>query len=223
MTEQTFNEYISEAVLDAIIKYAVTESVELRIADIRADNTAHVFSKRHMRRMNTLFKRIGRRVSVRVITVAAAILLVMMNSALLSDYAVRGAVGGAVVTWFEKHVKFSGDEVSIAILWEPAYVPDGYIEVYRNQQDEGISMMLYADADDNILQFLYDGDDNSLSVNNEMVEYGQVMKNEIVYHTFTAASDEYASSVVWDMSERRFCVAGMLPIEELLKIAQSVQ
>jgi len=224
MSEHAFKECLSEAALDAIIKYAVTESVERRIAEVKTDNTPYTFSKRHERRMKALFKHMGRRIDTYInrIVAAIAVLLIMTNGVLLTNAAVRGAVGGAVITWFDKYAKFSSEEAPIAVLWEPAYVPGGYFEIYRNQQDEGISMLLYTDEDDKLLQFLYDSDENSLSVNNEGVVYGQEMKDAIVYHTFTAETDEYASSVVWDMDGYRFCVAGMLPIDELLRIAQSV-
>ena len=222
MNAQTLDQFINEAVFEAVIKRAIEDNFELRVAEIEADKHVHVFSKRHEHRMKTLFKRVRRRAGLRRIVTVAAILLVMLNGMFMANSAVRGAIKGAIIAWFDKQAKFVSDAEAPVMLWEPVYIPEGFIETYRIQQPDGLSVIVYTNGTSELLQFSYDSIENALTLNDEGILYKEIMEKGIVYHTFTAIADGYKNSIVWDMDEYRFCIVGNFIIEELLKIAQSV-
>jgi hypothetical protein len=178
--------------------------------------------------MDALFSREQRRVRLnRIFTgarrVAAAIaLFTVLSMSLLAVPAVRAAVG-TIINWFDEYVQFTGSDVAVEeIRQEPSYLPDGFVETGRINENSFLSIT-YTDASGKMLMFTCIPADDSISVNNEDVEYGQTTKEGIVYHTFSAENEDYMSSVVWDLAGNRYCVGAQLPITDLLAVAQSVE
>jgi glutathione S-transferase len=222
--EQMFSDSFSEA----IFAQAVVDDFEQEMVNSRDDNAPIQFSERHKRRMDAMFSREQRQVRFkRIFTgarrVAAAIaLFTVLSMSLLAVPAVRAAVG-SVIEWFDEYVQFSGaDTASDGTRREPSYLPDGFIETDRVNENSFLSIT-YTGASGKMLMFICIPADDSISVNNEDVEYGQTTKEGIVYHTFSAENEDYMSSVVWDLAGNRYCVGAQLPIADLLAIAQSVE
>ncbi len=61
----------------------------------------------------------------------------------------------------------------------------------------------------------------SVFVNNEGVDYSSFFQNGIEYHLFSSISDA-DSTVLWDNDGYRFLLASQVPIDELVKMALSV-
>ena len=227
MNENKKEMMFADSFSESIFARAVIDDFEREIETAMADDTPVEFSEQHEHRMSALFARERRRIRVRHVfaitrrAVAVILLLAALNVVLFSVPAVRAAVG-TVIEWFGKYTKFAND-ISPAndVRWEPFYLPDGFTE--ESRFGKSMQSIAYTDMNGIMLKFISVPDDGSISVNNEDVEYGQVAEGGITYHTFNAITEGSVSSVVWDMNGRRFCVGGVLPLEELLAVARSVK
>ena len=229
MNENEKEMIFADSFSESVFARAVIDDFEREIAAAKADDTPVEFSERHKRRMNSMFARERRRARVRRVfaiarrAVAVILLLAALNAVLFSVPAVRAAVG-TVIEWFGKYTKFANDITPADyVRWEPFYLPDGFVETERFGDYPDMTVIVYTNMNDNMLTFTEDSVENSLSINNENVEYRQVVYEGITYHTFSALIERYSSSVVWDMSGRRFSVVANLPMEELLAVARSVK
>jgi hypothetical protein len=220
--EQLFNDNFSEA----LFKQAVIDDFEREIVKMQEDKTPVTFSVRHERRMNALFAKERRRAKVHSFltsarhVAAAFAVFVVLSIGLMAVPAVRAAVGTAIL-WLDEYAQFSGGTSVEREFGEPSVLPAGFSEMSRIEE-AGFVSINYTNADGVMLMFTCTPENDSLSVNNEGVEYGQLAVDGTIYHTFTAISGEYISSVVWDMGGSRFCIGAKLPIEDLLTVAQSV-
>lgn len=142
--------------------------------------------------------------------------------ALMTLANVRAVVAETVIRWFSRHTEFTSPEQApgqTAIRAEPAYIPEGFAEIGRFEEDF-VKNITYTTSEGGILVFAGLDASGSVSANNEDVEYRQVIVGDTVYHTFTAVTEDVESTVVWDMDGIRFSVGSALPMEELLRMAQ---
>ncbi|MDR1328183.1 MAG: DUF4367 domain-containing protein [Oscillospiraceae bacterium] len=218
------------SVLEAVFRQAVIENYENELDELNNEPDVSV-SDRHRRRMEALFAKARREKQTAVIIVwakrfsaAAASLLVIVGALLMTVPAVRASAGEAFVAFCEKYVTFGSGSAEVpdaAVDWSPTFIPEGFSESSRAQFTT-ITVIRYADAEGEIIEFMYMPADDSMSVNYEHVDYGQTLHGDIVYHTFAAETDEYKSAVVWDTDGYIFNVTAYLPVEQLLEIAWSV-
>ncbi|MDR0949473.1 MAG: DUF4367 domain-containing protein, partial [Lachnospiraceae bacterium] len=96
-----------------------------------------------------------------------------------------------------------------------------FVKIQSSSLTDTITIV-YGNDKDEYIEFHGVSSDSSVSVNNENVNYGQFFYDGITYHTFSATSTDYKSSVVWDNGGYRFYVSGNVTIEMLLDVAQSV-
>jgi hypothetical protein len=225
MKEQIFTDNI----LEAAFRQAVIDNFERELAEIEKEPDIAV-SERQQRRMAALFAKEQRRERMEVVFIwtkkfaaVAAAVFIALNCVLLTVPEVRASVGEAFVSWFDKFTQFGQDDSGKADYanWNPSYLPEGFDETNKTQTG-AITVIRYANSDGDLIEFAYVTADNTLSANNDGVEYGQSPRNGIVYHVFSAKSDEYKSSVVWDTEGYLFTLTGYLPTEQLLEIAWSV-
>jgi hypothetical protein len=108
--------------------------------------------------------------------------------------------------------------------WIPDYVPEGYTEIGRTSM-EGVMSIDYQDASGNLLFFISAPADNSLSVNNEDVEYWNEVLDGVEYYIFEGAAAGKYNAVICEIEEGQYRLSaeGVLPVDELIKILQSVK
>jgi hypothetical protein len=166
------------------------------------------------------------RIFVKRIAAAAAALFVVFGGLLFTAPEIRAAAAGVIVKWFDGFTRFGPDNPAtgdaVSPDWRPAFIPDGFSEA-SNTKTDGIISIRYADGQGGLITFICVPNDNSLSVNNENAAYSQVLRGDIVYHTFTSASPEYQSAAVWDADGYLFTVSAYLPMERILEVAWSVR
>jgi hypothetical protein len=226
MKEQIFK----DDALETVFKQAVIDNFKRELEEIEKEPDVPV-SERQQHRMASLLEKKQRRgnsapafVGVKKLASVAAALFIFLSGALLTVPEVRASVGEAIITWFDAFVQLGqGNPVdSTKADWHPTSLPDGFGEA-DNAQAGAITTIRYTNPEGEMLEFMYVASDNALSTNNEGVKYAQVPRDGVVYHTFTAVSGDYKSSVVWDADGYLFAVTGYLPVERLLNTAWSVE
>jgi hypothetical protein len=84
-------------------------------------------------------------------------------------------------------------------------------------------LILYENEAGDILSFSYGAIDDLLQVNNEGVDYSEVVIDNITYYVFNANTPDSVNMIVWDKNDLRFTLGGDISVDELLKIADSVK
>jgi hypothetical protein len=217
--------------LEAVFRQAVIDNFEREIDELSREGDARTdnFAERHEKRMAALFARENKKDSfrrtfrtARRFAAVAAVLLFIVNAALLFTPDVREAVGNAFIQWFGEYTKFDATDSENADNdnWVPLpqSIPVGFV-LTNESQSATIKTFVYSNSDGRAIALTRVPADNSISVNNENVEYGQTIYGETVYHTFAAINEDYNSSVVWDGDGYRYCVRGTMPLAVLLEVA----
>jgi hypothetical protein len=228
MREPVFKE---NAVFEAVFGQAVIENYERELKELEKEPDIAV-SDRHRRRMETLFakeRRDKRAAAIALwskrLAATAAALFIVTGGLLLTVPSVRASALEAFAVFFDGYARFGADDAGTldagAADWRPTFIPDGFSETSESNPG-AITVIRYANADGNTVEFLYTTSDNAIFSNYENVNYGQTLLDGIVYHTFSAESGEQKSAVVWDADGYIFNVAAYMPVERLLEIAQSV-
>ena len=75
----------------------------------------------------------------------------------------------------------------------------------------------------NEIVFTYVTEVGSISVNNENVTYRTETHEGILYQIFESQEVGIDSSIVWDMNGYGFLINGEYPVDELIKMAVSVE
>lgn len=104
----------------------------------------------------------------------------------------------------------------------PEYIPDGFAE-YELIETKTIYTIIYKNDEDIRIIYSYLMSGGAVSVNNEKVSYSTITENSNEYHLFTAETDGYDNSVIWDMDGYRFTVTAPVNLTELTKIAFSIK
>jgi hypothetical protein len=224
-----------ETPFDALLRQALLSGLDGELAQIPSDEELAqtlAFSEVHETRMKALLAKDARRERLqtalrrtRRAALAAAVVIVISFGALMISPNVRAAVVETVIRWFSQYTEFASQKTPLepaASLAEPAYIPEGFVETDRFEE-YFFKSITYANDQGSILLFTGLDASSSTSVNNEGVEYRQVLVGETIYHTFTALTETVESTVVWDMGGIRFNISAALSMEELLRVAQSVQ
>jgi anti-sigma factor RsiW len=218
------------SMLEALFRQAVIENFERELEELEKEPDVAV-SDRHKRRMEKLFAKARRENRVRVAVLwtkrfaaAAASLIIVLSGLLMTVSAVRASVGDAFTAFFSEYVRFGSDGAETpdaGVDWRPEFIPANYSETGESNPG-AITVIRYADAGGNFIEFTYVAADNAMSANYEHIMYEQAFHDGVVYHKFSAESGEYKSAVVWDSDGYIFSVTGYLPSEQLLEIARSV-
>ncbi len=170
-------------------------------------------------RLNYLSR--GSKNAVVAMLIVSGILFVM----LMTIPSVQAEVKQVLIEWYEKFTKFTlRQEESVEKKeWLPSYIPTGYV-VSDTFITFDLTHIRYKSSDDKVIDFTYAPiGSSSLAVNNENVEYSQVFDSGIIYYIFTSSTDDKINQVIWEFEGYRFDVNALLPIEDLLNIASSVE
>jgi hypothetical protein len=223
---------IKNPMAEAIFRQAVIDNYERELAEIDSEPDMEMSDSQKLR-MRMLFAKERRHTHTTTVfmwarrfTAVAASIFILLGGALLTVPEIRASVGQTIVAWYDTFVQFgSGNQSepeSVELDWLPGWLPDGFTKISESKIS-GITTMRYANAENSVIEFKYVTNDNALSANNEGVEYGQTSHNGKVYHTFSAISDEFKSTVVWDTDGYLFNISGYVRIDQLLEIAWSVE
>lgn len=228
------NKDINDHIFEALFRQAVIDNYEEELSGIPSEEVLsglYSFSDMHAARVKKLFlheERVKRfqaaiKWARRSVAVIIASVLVV-SGALATVPEVRAAVKAVIVEWFGQFTKFTSGREALQETqeWEPSYVPDGFTEDER-YGDFGRRTIRYSDADGKAMTFTYISQSDSVSLDNEERSFSNIEMAGVTYYTFEAETSDKESSIIWDSDEYRFTVSGQLPVEELLKIAESVK
>jgi len=225
---------VSSGLFEALLRQAVIDNYEEELAMISAEvelSNLHSFSNRHIEGINRLFDQAKKRERLKAAakwarrSVAVFIVGTMvLFGALMTVPQVRATVATVIIEWVEQFTKFTSSQDSSQGFqeWEPAYVPEGFIEDER-YGDFGRLTIWYSDFEGSAISFTYIKQGDSISVDNEGRDFFEIEAAGITYCIFESKDLNKGTSIIWDNYGYRFSIEGQSPVSELLKIAKSVE
>ena len=226
-----------DPVFEALFKQAVIDDYINEIDSIPSNEELakkYSFSPQFDLRMKKLFARVRRKEIALKITKysqkIAVVLLVISTvffGVLLINPEVRAAVGNVVVEWLEKFtsITFTGDKENTEVkILSAEYLPNGYSQSLI----EDLGNLTYIEFSDNMgnrIRFLYRPSGNivsGISIDNE----NHIIENYMINGNFafvaTATDNDFENGIVFTVENHVAEVWGAIPVEELIKIAESV-
>lgn len=161
---------------------------------------------------------------------AAAIFIVATSiffCTLLLNYEVRAAVKNTVIEWYNKFTSFifqgEASDTGVQKEWRPQYLPQGYLESTVEKLGKATDIE-YVNDEGGVIYLSYrpEENDTSISVDNENHIIESIIINGHEAYTVKAAKDDFENGVIWSMDKYTFNIWSQLPIEELIKISQSL-
>lgn len=161
---------------------------------------------------------------------AAAIFVMaitIMFGILLINPEVRAAVKNTVVEWYDKFTSFifqsGASNVNEQKEWKINHLPTGY---YENSVETlgKIVMTKYINDHGDTIKFSFRPEENNtnISVDNEnhTVESKTIQGHES--YLIKAMNDDFENGVIWSMDGYTFNIWSKLPIDELIKMVESI-
>ena len=238
MDKADFDDFeITDENFEEMLEMAVKEAYELKMASIPRDEELerlYPFSERHNKRMEKLLEIKKKRKPIfkpRIRYAFASILIFIISVASFNDY-VRGNILRFFIGQHENFVRITGNinsEVATEFTqWRPAYVPEMFTEVYEFFAFDSVALVRYYNPTNPQPDIMFQ---HNLTENIQATVWGLEYRNyrtEVVngvrFEIFESTNINVASSIVyWDVDGVSFSVTAFLPVEEILKIALSVQ
>jgi hypothetical protein len=226
---------IGDIILDAMIKEAVIANFHDEMNAMPSEEQLRkefAPSPEHVRKMKKLFAWEKRRDFTRkllVHTKAAALVLCVATavffSALMFNPEVRASVRGAIVQFFElfARVEFAEPnkpdrETGSFVL---GYIPVGYEQISREEFGKSV-MTIYSDSTGNMLIFNINPVDSHAG-DIEHSDYREETHAGITYSIYEAHTSEDYTDIVWVQDNFMFGLTGIISVEELIKMALSLE
>lgn len=156
--------------------------------------------------------------------IAALVAISIFAASLAVSPQLRAAVLEMFVEFFAEYASFDSfsNNVEAQSTLEPSYIPQGFEEIMRHQNDTTISIM-YGNSNGETVYFSSKLSGSTISANNEGVEYIQLKKPDIVYYLFESMDGDRFNRVVWNNDGYMYIVDGKMSLEELKLIAFSLK
>ena len=223
--------------LEAILEKAITKSHFDRLAAMPSEEELakiYTLSPEHNKRMKKIFAADKRRQIMitalrygKAAAFAICISISLMFGAILVSADIRNLVGEAIITWFDKYTKFQTDEIYtenefVEREWSPRYLPNGF-DLSDSREVGSIKSIKYTNSNNLTIRFNYMPDTGSISVDNEDKIYSTIIENGVTYHVFETYDEGENHIIIWDMGGYRFEITGVVDVDELVKVALSVE
>jgi len=226
---------IENIVFESMLQKAVTSNLHNKIKAMPPEEELlqkYPPSAEHIRKMKSLFfkeRRMDVMKKLRSFTKAAVLFLCIATTflfaVLMFNPHVRAAVRDTFVQFFEgfTRIEFNNHNGTIKDIqsFNAKYIPEGYVQT--NVEDYGDSrLIIYVDEGGNMLMLnigfpdLHTGDVDNRDYRIEVHEH-------ISYHIFEAYVFDDFSNVTWIQEGFMFNLTGAASVEELLKIAWSLE
>lgn len=226
LQETSFEKAFEWAIIDNFNEEMNTLPAERELA------AQYTFSAEFEKRMQKLLRGNARREVLhafakfaRRTAAAAAIALIVFTSAVIVSPKVRSFVREIYVEFFKEYATFTSPQNNTAApsKLEPSYIPEGFVETERVENFSKIKIR-YENQSGELAWFYSRAAGTGLAVNNDNVEYEQIVREDTMYHSFksTRFEDTY-SRVVWEKNGYQYEVSGMVIIEELQNMAFSLK
>ena len=229
---------IREAQFEAMLRLAVKENFEDEMAELEAASEEIenlTFSKRHERRMEKMFKKVGRMAAmkkIRKISLRAAAVYAAFATVFFVVLLINGEFRDAVKTVVTKpfvnagdsgtQVNQAGNDSADGLYqgWKPEYIPEGFAEG-QAYESGGATFIKYENANQEIItyEFTPPGIPATESFNAEQDECEQFLTNGLIYYLFCSAENASKNGIFWETGGSRFVIEGLCDKYELLKMA----
>lgn len=226
---------IGSIVFEAMLKTAVTENFRSKMNSMLSeDELLRMYppSDNYTRKMKSLFVWERRRAALtkfksvaKAAVIVVCILSTVFISLLMISTDVRAAVRDAIVQFFEGFTQIDfaePDEIpKSAGDYTAGYIPGGY-ELVKSEEYGDSYFAVYEDIDGNMLmlniipQGTHMGDTDNRKYRTETYE-------GITYHIFEAHTADYYSTVAWSKDDFMFSLTGSVTIDEITKMARSIE
>ena len=219
----------ADAVFEALFRQAVIDNFDAEIAAIppieELEKMYPPTARREAQRKKLFRAEWQQRVLnplLRRVVIILVVLGTMLCGVLLTEPEVRAAVGDTMVKWYDGFTEILGiqsaDENG---MFEPLYLPEGY-EQKRVMEIEEITRIEYVDAAGSPLFFSFVSAVRAFNVDNDFTEY-DALDTGVLYHIFQPEDSSMFGKVIWENMEHSFLIEGCVPMEELIRMAKSVQ
>lgn len=209
------------------------------VMGLEADPEPAPLSPAFQRRMKRLLadptgyaRRAGRPMWRKVLQTAACVVLVCtvaLGGLMAVSPTVRAWVSRIVVEWFTTNTHFRFDSPDFegeALAWRPGWVPGGF-EVSFFEDSHEFGAVDYQNEVETYLSFRYTyvGQDRYYNVDNEHGDYEDITVNGEEGHLIRTNTPGWPSHLMWMNEEGTvaFLLSGELPVEDLLRMAESVE
>lgn len=160
----------------------------------------------------------------------ALIVLGISFAFLLTQPKVYAAVRDVIRSVFSDHDSYSSDSFTSdtdGVIFDnsivPSYIPEGYKLRQAFYGDYDVDL-IYENNDDQDLNYSYSTKDaTKISINNERIEFSERQINGISYYVYKAISPDDYTTVIFYYDEYIFVIDSQLSVDEIIKIAESVQ
>lgn len=191
----------------------------------------HYFSARFERKMERIIRRANHPILYRALRGVASFLIVIMlgfGSVLALNAEAREIVFGWVRKQYESFYTYFYDGTSNredSSQYYPGWVPDGHCLITVYEIDGG-KVYIYYDENDNITQFSYSSNPESLEMYIQCVGYEQreVTVNNLAATLYISPNNSEASELVWAGNEKGviFNISAHAGIDDIIKIAENI-
>lgn len=219
---------------DEMLSKAAARSSEIFVRYLERDydpENQHVFSPGFEKKMKRLIRKANRSGLYRSMQRIASVLLALLIGGVMwisVDTKARAAFFGWVRELYETYIVYSfkgGPNGSAeATLYRPAWLPDGYREIYMDDEED-IVIMIYGNGGVQTIVFSYTdepkGLDWILDTSEGTVERCYV--NGVLADALIADNVGTASSIAWTSGDVSFFLTGYLSKNDLIRIAESVK
>ncbi len=156
-----------------------------------------------------------------------AITTALVFGLLLTKPEVRAAVKNAVVEWYDKFTSFifraEASDTDEEREWQPDYLPIGYRQSSVERLGRTANIEYLNDTEDGIyLSYRPGSDGTNVSVDNENHVLMEDTVNGHYCYLVKAKEDDFENGVIWSMEGYTFSIWSKLSVDELLKIARSI-
>lgn len=222
---------------DSLLKLALEEEM-LQDADMikyKSDDemeVLHEFSEEHQKRMKKIFKmadRVEHRSAYRrrnfQIAAGLAIFLCFSAVTVTRVEAFRLPILQFFMDIKEKSTRLGIQEENRLNLpdeyckYEPGYVPEGYVVVSVKHNEGGFFVRYESEENQHWYRYQYYDEMGNLNVDTEM---GDVTEEVIDGNPAVVIRKDKEIRIIVDIGKQRFCLNGIIPYEEAIKIMESV-
>ena len=192
----------------------------------------HEFSAKFERKIQRLKRKADHTVLYRTMQRVASILLAIVISStawLTIDVKAREAFFGWVKGIYENYIvyHFSKPDHASTKLHEyrPAWIPDGYTEVYH-ESDETFGIVAYCNDENDTLSLMYipASEDKDIFVDHSGAKELKTTVNGIPATLLIFEEPNKSNELIWcDHENILFTVSGFLDEDDLIRIAESIE
>lgn len=224
-----------DKLFDALLKIAVEEALEQEMEEMPSCEELN----KQYKPSPSLNKKIRKKISQHrfkekasswkkaavKIAACSAIVMVFSSVVLLSVEASRNYIFNAVIKWQEDYfsIQHIENNISDIKIFEPTYLPKGFIEVSSNIMGDIIKITYENENGIKITFKQSPSQSTHILADHENKKYAVIKINGKEAYLFSATEDDKNNAVLWESDGIIFIIISEIESAELILIAESVK